>query len=284
MTGHVGPVGAQEPSQAPIRVEYRKGLDLPLAASGVALLLGGALLETDSRTVPPQGLDPSEINLEMDRNVVGHRDANADDASDVLRDVTAAFPLAVRVASAPDGRRLRSTGEGLLLYAESVALAEGLAAVVKKLASRPRPFTYLPEGDRPSHENYDATPDRAFQSFPSGHATFTWCAATLGTTDHLFLRPGASWIGHAGVAFLGSALATTTTALRVEAGQHFPSDVLVGSAIGATSGVVVPLVHRYVAGEARAPGPKAASVRGAAAGLALGIVTGLLLSDAVGAY
>jgi len=66
----------------------------------------------------------------------------------------------------------------------------------------------------------------------------------LGMTTHLLQRPQASWVERAGVGFLGGVLAGTTSALRVEAGQHFPSDVLVGAGIGIVSGVAVPLLHR----------------------------------------
>ena len=35
-----------------------------------------------------------------------------------------------------------------------------------------------------------------------------------------------------------------TALCRVQAGQHFPSDVLVGSGIGVASGIAIPLLHR----------------------------------------
>ena len=66
----------------------------------------------------------------------------------------------------------------------------------------------------------------------------------MGMTTHLLQRPRASWVERAGVGFLGGVLAGSTSALRVEAGQHFPSDVLVGAGIGVVSGVAVPLLHR----------------------------------------
>jgi membrane-associated phospholipid phosphatase len=39
-------------------------------------------------------------------------------------------------------------------------------------------------------------------------------------------------------------LAGATSALRVEAGQHFPTDVVVGAVLGISTGVAVPLFHR----------------------------------------
>ncbi len=283
-----GPARAQDFSAfataaPPPRVEYRKNLDLPLVDTGLGLLLVGVLIDTDRRAVPPQGLDPAQIKLEMDRRIVGNSDVSAADLSDALSAVSLAFPLMTRLASASRGERWCSTENGMLLYAEAVGLSGGISMVTKKLVSRPRPYTYLPYPERPGGARYDANRDHAFQSFPSGHATFAWCAASLGITDHLLMRPRAGWAEDAAIAFAGGALATAASALRVEAGQHFPTDVLVGSAIGVASGVTVPLVHRYVVGgDARAPSPQRSAWLVTAAGTAAGIVAGIIVANAVG--
>ncbi len=44
---------------------------------------------------------------------------------------------------------------------------------------------------------------------------------------------------------LGIAAASATAVLRVTAGVHFPSDVVVGALVGSGVGIVVPLVHRH---------------------------------------
>ncbi len=79
-------------------------------------------------------------------------------------------------------------------------------------------------------------------------------ALPLGLTEHLLRRPSASRIERAGIGFLGGALAGATSALRVQAGQHFPSDVIVGAGIGIVTGVAVPLLHR---GKQRLPSSNA---------------------------
>ena len=44
--------------------------------------------------------------------------------------------------------------------------------------------------------------------------------------------------------WLGSyALATTVAVLRTEAGQHFPTDVIVGAALGIGMGLLIPWLH-----------------------------------------
>jgi len=63
-------------------------------------------------------------------------------------------------------------------------------------------------------------------------------------TDYLLSRPDASWAERVGVGLVGGGLAGATSALRVTAGQHFPSDVIAGAGIGIVTGVAVPLLHR----------------------------------------
>jgi hypothetical protein len=67
-------------------------------------------------------------------------------------------------------------------------------------------------------------------SFPSGHAALSWTIASVIAHEYPKLP----------VQFLMYGLATTVATTRVTGGQHFPSDVFVGSTLGY-------LVGRYVA-------------------------------------
>jgi membrane-associated phospholipid phosphatase len=274
------PTSSTSPTAAaPIRPVLNWKIDTPIAATGAVGLLLGATLDTEIKVVPPAGLDPLQIDLEIDRDAVGSNDKHADDTSDWIRSVTIAYPLFLAAGMAPEGTRWRSLADRSVLYGEALLLSGGLTAVGKVVWSRPRPFTYLPESQRPDDARYRIDNERAFQSMPSGHATTTWCAATFAITDHLISRPQAGWVERSAVAFGGALLATTTSALRVEAGQHFPTDVMAGGAIGAASGVAVPLLHRWVRGNDRAAMPTAKAWLQAAAGAAVGLGAGVLMSD-----
>ncbi len=127
--------------------------------------------------------------------------------------------------------------------------------IAQNAVSRPRPYAYYSDADRPEDAHYDVTLERTFQSMPSGHSTSAWCAASFTMTDHLLTHPNASWKEQAAVGFTMGLLASSTSLLRVEAEQHFPTDVMVGAAIGMAGGVLVPLSHRYLSAEGRAPMP-----------------------------
>jgi membrane-associated phospholipid phosphatase len=252
-------------------------LDVPIVAAGVTGYLVGRNLGTDRRPVPMEGFQASDVRLDLDRRTLGHDAVGAGDASDVLRDVALTYPFVLRAVSARGGGELRSTLSVALLYLESLAIAEGVTGILKRSASRPRPYTYLSDSERPTEPQYDVSKPGAFQSFPSGHATASWCAISTGVLDHLRSRPGASWKEHAAVGLIGGVLGTATASLRVEAGQHFPSDVAAGAAIGIASSAAVSLLHRYAAGDDRSPWPPRrswlASLAGTAAGVGIGLVT-----------
>jgi hypothetical protein len=86
---------------------------------------------------------------------------------------------------------------------------------MKAILQRQRPFTGAGEG-RFFSGNWTNG------SFPSGHAMFTWTIASTVAHQYHSLPLDLLLYG----------LATTVSTTRVTAGQHFPSDVLVGSVFG----------------------------------------------------
>jgi len=152
-------------------------------------------------------------------------------------------------------------GTDVLLLAEALAVNALLTEVLKTAIRRPRPYTFLDPADvDPSQREalVDAqSGNNADWSFPSGHTSTAFTAATAGATLLTLELLGRSrwaialaWVG-------GMSVATTTGVLRVAAGRHFPSDVLTSALLGTAIGAAVPLAHwRPVpAGDfARAPG------------------------------
>lgn len=121
-----------------------------------------------------------------------------------------------------------------LMYAESGALTATVTDVVKIATRRPRPIDY----------KYPSTTDtNAELSFPSGHASGV--ASVAATATYLaFVRSPRSprpWITLAA----GTLLTAFVSYERVRAGAHFPTDVIAGSMLGATIGVLVPHLHRH---------------------------------------
>jgi len=269
-------------SSSGARVRYAWTVDVPIAVSGVALLVTGNAIHTDMVVVPPEGLDVDDIHWELDRRAVHDVDEHADPRSSTMRDVALTLPLVLGVAVAESGNRLHAGVDRIAMVTESLALAEGITNVLKSSVSRPRPFTYLDESQRPATPHYDVRAERAFQSMPSGHASTAWCSVGVLLTDPWLDQPSSSWIRRTSVGFVGSTVATATGGLRVEAGQHFTTDVVVGGLIGTACGIAVPLLHGYIEKGTRVAHPTTRGWLERAAGVAVGFGSGLLLTDLLG--
>ena len=123
-----------------------------------------------------------------------------------------------------------------LTAAQAVNL--GITAVLKRAINRPRPYTALADvSARDRHHTGDDIFDP--YSFPSGHASSAFVIATslsLSYPEWYVIVPSAAW---------ASAMGLT----RVWHGVHYPSDVLVGAAIGTASGVAVHFLMPDVFGD-----------------------------------
>lgn len=123
------------------------------------------------------------------------------------------------IGAAVDRKRRREW----LLNGAGVALAHGLSIGIKRVVRRPRP-------DHPDIKVLAGTPSKL--SFPSSHATSTTAAAVL--YGGMLRKP------------LTPVLVPVMVMSRLVLGVHFPSDVLVGSALGATVGRCVRARTRHL--------------------------------------
>lgn len=127
-----------------------------------------------------------------------------------------------------------------ILSAEAAVDTVLLTGAMKFAFSRERPYTNNSEG------NFLA---RNFSSgsFPSGHSALAWSMATVVAKEYPRTPVRLAMYG----------LATTVSLTRVTAGEHFPSDVVVGSAVGYLVGTFV--TNKNKGPESRKPGLKGMS-------------------------
>ncbi len=203
-----------------------------------------------------------------DAEVAGVNYPYAGRIADVTLLTTMALPLPMLIEGV-DERSAAAT----MIYAQTHSVNFLLTAVAKFTVRRPRPYTYDSSSPAADHD-CGRDSDRCL-SFFSGHASTSFAAAlssVMLVSESARIPPGVR-LGAWGVQ-LG--LAGATAHLRVRAGKHFPSDVIVGSLVGSTIGVVVPLLHRDVWSggefyEHSRPGVAELSVG------AMGLVTGVAL-------
>ncbi|MGE0623505.1 MAG: phosphatase PAP2 family protein [Pseudomonadales bacterium] len=136
--------------------------------------------------------------------------SNAEDASDTLRNVAAASYLVTALMAPSDS--LSSRANGLLVGGSALLTDRVLVDALKDVTGRERP---------------DGSNDA---SFPSGHTSLASTSASMavGNLAYVDMPHGVRIASNIGL--YGTAAATGWA--RVEAGKHYPSDVLAGYAIG----------------------------------------------------
>lgn len=223
------PAAAQEPSSGPA-YELRLELDLPL------VLLGGAaassfffLSEAPGVACAPE-CDRSKING-LDRGSAGLYDPAWSKVGDIATASTIAAPLLVILI---DEGLVNGLNDDLVV-AEAALITSGMQVALSYAVARPRPRVY---GDDASLE--DRSDANAARSFFSGHVanTVSTSVVALRTFQRLG-KPELGWL-MLGAGLAGSGLVAVS---RVASGAHFPSDVLVGAAVGVGVGLAIPAMH-----------------------------------------
>jgi membrane-associated phospholipid phosphatase len=214
--------------QQPYRVSW---WDAASIAAATAL---GVIPETAHlpHGVPPCApCDPSSLPR-VDHAALHTFSGPAGTASTVLLAGVAGLAGLASRAGAPAGG-LRGH---LAVFANSVAATFATTEWVKVLVHRSRPVLYTAAAPAASSD-----PDNR-RSFPSGHAAVAFAVATsyvvLAGRERLPHRTRHALLLYAG--------AVGVAALRVAAGQHFPTDVAGGAALGTGIGWLVATVHPVV--------------------------------------
>jgi membrane-associated phospholipid phosphatase len=131
----------------------------------------------------------------------------------------------------PDGTR--AALEDAVVMAQTAAIDGALTQWLKVIVHRARPERYTTQG-----ATFTSIEDS--RSFPSGHASFAFAAASAAAS--ILHRRGELHKYRVETALLFAAAATTSV-LRVSAHRHFPTDVLAGAILGSVVGWVVPKLH-----------------------------------------
>lgn len=133
-----------------------------------------------------------------------------------------------RVAHHPDIEDLGWHGT------EAVVIATGITGVLKGLLGRARPYVSADTNPRDFKFGKGFSgEDRS--SFPSGHTTVAFAAASSVTSEAQRIWPGHTWI----VAPIMYGGATMVGLSRMYHNMHWASDVVLGAGIGTFSGIKV---------------------------------------------
>ena len=115
-----------------------------------------------------------------------------------------------------------------LMLVEAFALQNALNQIVRSSQLWPRPYMYAKEGK--GADKAKNASGEAFGSFYSGHASAAFTVAVFTGSWFSEVYPNSSYKPLVWASSL--ALASGVGALRVVAGKHYPTDVVVGALVG----------------------------------------------------
>lgn len=210
-------------------------VDLPIALAGTAWTLYGFSKIYGRDQVPESrilALDKQDIN-KFDRPVADNYSESAKSTSDLFFYGSQPLPLVLLL-----DKRIRKDALRVgLLYLEAMAITGTLYTTAAMSANRFRPYAYNSSVDMGTR-----TRGGARNSFFAGHV------ALVGTATFFMAKVYSDYhpeMNNKWILYTVAGAATASTAyLRVKAGQHFRSDVVLGAAVGTLSGLLVPALHK----------------------------------------
>ena len=227
-------------AQSPYFIPKKRGT-FSLVSS--AVLLGGSsylYLNIDPLSEAKiNSLNASNINS-FDRFATENNSTNARTTSDIL--LATSFVPAIPLLF---NQRIRDDYLTLgLLYSEAAMLTVGTTLLSKSVILRPRPFVY-----NSSIPLSGKTVAGARTSFFSGHTSITAMNSFFVARVYSDYFPDSKWKPYVWTAAI--LLPAGVGYARVEGGEHFPTDVIMGYLVGGAIGYFVPAFHKKKEGEQR---------------------------------
>lgn len=179
-----------------------------------------------------QALNKNAINP-IDRSTAGVYNKFHSTLSDVFVGAAIISPLGLMI-----DKDLRQDCITIgMMYVETAMLSAIFPSLGKGTAKRIRPFVYGTTASLDKRMEADAQ-----TSFFSRHSTFAFSMAVFVSEVYGDYFPTSKYTSYIWIGSLG--IASTVATLRVTSGAHFPTDVIVGAAIGSGIGYLIPYIHR----------------------------------------
>jgi len=220
-------------SQSPYTLDLKKDLIL----SGIGLGLATSSKLVDNSITP---LSVSQINsLSKDNINAFDRGAvdNYNQWSGTVSDVAVYSCMASPLLLLPSKKIRKDIFIVGAMYGETLWYSFFLPAIAKGSIQRVRPFVYNPLAPLDKKQEIDAQ-----RSFFSSHTAMAFSSAIFFSSVYSTYFPksklkpyiwGSSILIASGVGFM-----------RYNSGNHFPTDILVGAAIGGSIGYLIPHIHK----------------------------------------
>ncbi|HEX6915866.1 MAG TPA: phosphatase PAP2 family protein [Chitinophagaceae bacterium] len=228
------PSAEEQKRPSPYTVKFKK--DGPIILGLLAANAGGLYLIQNKKDLTPEQLATKTRDKipGFDRSNAGYYNEQANDDSYIPFYASFAWPVVMMVV---DGDQSRHFGQVFSMYIETMAVTGAMYSLTAGAISRSRPLVYgteAPIGTRMSKNSQ--------RSFYAGHTAATAASAFFTAKVFSDMNPGSRlkpvvWV-------VAAALPAVVGYQRWRAGQHFLSDNLLGYAVGAATGILIPHWHR----------------------------------------
>lgn len=178
--------------------------------------------------------DQDNINF-LDKWAVGKHSEDANK----LSDIPFAFSFIAPFALLLDDETNDHTAQVLGIYLESMATTAALFSITAGAVNKSRPYVYDDSGVTILERRTGSNGQR---SFYSGHVAATATATFFAAKVYSDFNPDGR--GKAIIWTSAAVLPAAVGVLRIEGGQHFLTDVLIGYGIGAAAGYFIPELHK----------------------------------------
>ena len=206
------------------------------AILGGGILLGIVDLNLIENTKPIRieelaALSRANVNS-FDRGATYNWSPKAADWSDFLLITSIASPMLAFTSTSVKN----DAGTYLIMYLQNIITTYSVSHLIKAMFRRYRPYSYNTEVADEIRTRPGST-----LSFFSAHTSVSFASAVFLSTTFNKYNPESNLTPF----IWGSSLlvASAVGYLRYTAGQHFPTDIIVGAIVGSAIGYLIPLIH-----------------------------------------
>ncbi len=221
-------------SRYPYKTSFKK--DAPIIALGLGVTyIGNTLIKNKKPLTLAELATKTEDKIPFfDRGNAGFYSESIDEASYIPFLGSFATPLAMLLIN---GNERRNASHILVLYLESLSITGALFTMAAGTLDRPRPLVYGTKASIDERRNKNNQ-----RSFYAGHTASAASATFFAAKVFHDLNPDSKakpivWV-------VAAAVPAVVGYMRYKAGFHFLSDNILGYALGAASGILIPEWHK----------------------------------------
>ena len=198
-------------------------------------VLGFKLIqEKDALTIEEMNNLSKEDVLRIDRFIAGNYNESVDEFSYYPFYGSFAVPVVMMLG---DSKLRPHAGQISIMFVESMATTGALFTITAGLVDRPRPLAY--NTSAPEDLRRESGAQRAFFA---GHTAATASATFFAAKIYNDFYPNSALKPYVWTA--AAAIPAWMAYLRSKSGKHFLTDNIVGYAVGAASGILIPEFHK----------------------------------------